>query len=207
MPDVKPPRRRDRAATRTTIVDAARDLFRDQGYARTTITDIATRAAVAPQTVYWAFGSKAALVREIRETWLQTAQTGERMQAVLAIAEPEPRLDAYAAFMARQWVTGAEAVAIQQDAMRVDPDVAMDVAATLDARAAALFEVVRPLGPVLAGDLTVEGAHDRLLALSLVEVYLELRARGWTPEAYERWLAETLRSQLLVTARFVSDRR
>jgi len=45
--------------------------------------------------------------------------------------------------------------------------------------------------------LTVDGAHDRLLALSLVEVYLELRGRGWTAEQYRDWLSQALRADLL----------
>ncbi len=43
MSPVKPIRKRDRDATRARIVDAARDLFVEQGYARTTIADIAVR--------------------------------------------------------------------------------------------------------------------------------------------------------------------
>ena len=111
--------------------------------------------------------------------------------------DPGERLDAFAAFMRHQWETGAAAVSIQRDAQRVDPDAAADVTAILDTRAKALFEVVRPLGPHLARGLTVERAHDQLLALTLVEVYLELQARGWSGEAYEAWLAAALRAQLL----------
>jgi AcrR family transcriptional regulator len=179
------------------IVDAARALFREQGYARTTITGIAKAAGVAPQTVYWAFGSKPQLVTEIRDAWLREAQTGERLAAVTEIEEPRARLDAFATFMTHQWETGSTAVAIQQDAMRVDADVARDVAATLARRAGGLLEVVRPLGPHLRAGLSVEQAHDRLLALSLVEVYLELRGRGWTAEAYRDWLSGVLLADLL----------
>jgi hypothetical protein len=81
--------------------------------------------------------------------------------------------------------------------MRVDADVARDVAATLARRAGGLLEVVRPLGPHLRAGLSVEQAHDRLLALSLVEVYLELRGRGWTAEAYRDWLSGVLLADLL----------
>jgi AcrR family transcriptional regulator len=161
------------------------------------VTDIATKARVAPQTVYWAFGSKAQLVAEIRDAWLAEAHTAERLKAVLEIRNPGDRLDAFASFITHQWETGSAAVAIQQDAMRVDPEVARDVAAILATRAAALSQVTRPLGADLRAGLTVELAHDRLLALSLVEVYLELRGRGWTAEAYRDWLSELLRSQLL----------
>jgi AcrR family transcriptional regulator len=195
--DVKPIRKRDREATRGRIVDAARDLFLEQGYARTTIADVARAAGVAPQTVYWAFGSKAGLVREIRDAWFAAAGTGERIAAVMAIDEPGARLDAFAGFMRHQWETGAAALSIQRDAQRVDPDAAADVAAILETRARALFGVVQPLGPHLTPGLTVERAHDILLALTLLEVYLELEARGWSGDDYEAWLAGALRSQLL----------
>jgi AcrR family transcriptional regulator len=197
MTSVKPVRRRDRESTRASIVDAARTLFRDQGYARTTITDIARVAGVAPQTVYWAFGSKPRLVTEIRDAWLRAAGTGERLAAVLGIEDGAARLDAYATFMTHQWETGSDAVAIQEEARRVDADVARDVTATLAGRAVALLEVVRPLGPQLRAELTVKVAHDRLLALSSVGVYLELRGRGWTADAYRDWLSDVLRSNLL----------
>ncbi|MDQ6682126.1 MAG: TetR/AcrR family transcriptional regulator [Chloroflexota bacterium] len=179
------------------MVDAARTLFRERGYARTTIKEIAAAAGVAPQTVYWAFGSKARLVIEIREAWLAEAHTAEGLQAVLTERDAGRRLAAFAAFMTHQWQTGSAAVAIQQDAMRVDPAVAVDVAETLARRAAALSQVTLPLGADLRSGVSVEMAHDQLLALSMVEVYLELRGRGWTAEAYRDWLTEVLRSQLL----------
>ncbi len=182
-------------------MQAARSLFRERGYARTTINDIAATAAVAPQTVYWAFGSKARLVTEIRDAWLGAARTDERLGSVLAETDPAQRLDACATFLTYGWVTGSEAVAIQQDAMRVDRDVAVDVTRILATRAASLFEVVRPLGEALRPGLTVEAAHDRLLALSTLEMYLELLARGWATEAYRDWLSELLRSQLLRRSR------
>jgi AcrR family transcriptional regulator len=194
---VKPTRKRDRDATRARIVDAARDLFVEQGYARTTIADIARAADVAPQTVYWAFGSKAGLVREIRDAWFVSAQTGERFGQVAAIDDPVARLDAFAEFMRHQWESGAAALSIQRDAQRVDSDAAADVTAILETRARSLFEVVRPLGPHLAPGLTVEKAHDLVLALTLLEIYLELQARGWSAEEYEAWLAAALRRQLL----------
>jgi AcrR family transcriptional regulator len=194
---VKPTRKRDRQATRGRIVDAARGLFVEQGYARTTIADIARTADVAPQTVYWAFGSKAGLVREIRDAWFASARTSERFGQVVALHDPVARLDAFAGFMRHQWESGAAALSIQRDAQRGDADAAADVTAILETRARALFEVVRPLGPHLAPGLTVEKAHDLVLALTLLEVYLELQARGWSADAYQAWLAATLRAQLL----------
>jgi len=192
------PRRRDRTETRARMLDAARQLFLERGYAGTTIPEIAAAAGVAVPTIYWAFGSKRAIVSEIRAAWLETARTGERLREVLAIDEPGARLDAYAAFMGNQWATGAEALSIQQDAMRADPEVAAEIAAVLAERAGRLKAVVAPLAAQLREPLTVETAHDLLLALSLLEVYRELRDRGWSDPEYKAWLGNVLREQLLV---------
>jgi AcrR family transcriptional regulator len=179
------------------MLEAARRLFLERGYAGTTIPAIAAAAGVAVPTIYWAFGSKRAIVTEIRQAWFETARTGERLRQVLAIDEPGARLDAYAGFMANQWATGSEALAIQQDAMRADPVVAAEVTAVLAERAERLKAVVVPLASRLREPLTVETAHDILLALSMLEVYRELRGRGWSDAEYQHWLGRALREQLL----------
>lgn len=51
-------------ATRQRVIDAAHDLFVTQGYGRTTIADVARDAGVSVETIYSAFGSKPALLRE-----------------------------------------------------------------------------------------------------------------------------------------------
>jgi AcrR family transcriptional regulator len=177
--------------------DAARDLFLGRGYAGTTMAAIAEAAGVAVPTVYWAFGSKRAIVTEIRESWLAQAETDARLRGVLTIREPGARLDAFGSFMANQWSTGAEALAVQRDAMHADPGVAEDVRAVLADRVEQLRAVTAPLAPRLRRGLTPETALDLLVALSLPEVYLELRERGWTSDRYAAWLGRTLRDQLL----------
>ena len=67
MPDARPYRstlRDDQArATRRRIVDAARDLFVEEGYARTTIDAVAARAEVSRKTVFTSVGGKVALLK------------------------------------------------------------------------------------------------------------------------------------------------
>ena len=53
-----PVRHEQAARTRARIVGAAGELFLAQGYARTTVRQIAEAADVAPDTVYATFGSK-----------------------------------------------------------------------------------------------------------------------------------------------------
>lgn len=58
------PRRRDAAATRRALLDAATELFAGRGYDRTTVRDIATRAGVNQALLFRYFGSKEALFAE-----------------------------------------------------------------------------------------------------------------------------------------------
>ena len=51
--------------TRQRVMDVAHDLFVSQGYGRTTIAEIARGADVSVETVYSAFGNKAALLRTL----------------------------------------------------------------------------------------------------------------------------------------------
>ncbi len=177
------------------MLEAARRLFLERGYAATTIPAIAAAAGVAVPTIYWAFGSKRAIVGEIRAAWLAEAGTARRLREVLAVEEAGARLEAYAAFMGHQWATGAEALAIQQDAMRADAEIAAEVAAVLAERAERLKAVLVPLVPRLRAGLGLETAHDILLALSLLEVYRELRARDWNDEQYCAWLGRASASR------------
>jgi len=52
-------------ATRRRMLDAAHDLFVARGYTATTIGAIAERARVAPQTIYFTFTNKRALLKEL----------------------------------------------------------------------------------------------------------------------------------------------
>jgi AcrR family transcriptional regulator len=179
------------------MLAAAEHLFIEQGYGRTTIAEIATAAGVAEQTVYWAFGSKRAILTELRNAWLAEARTGERLAEVLGVATPRDRLWAFASFMTHQWATGARVIAIHRDAMRVDAAVVAEVEEVLEQRAAALRAVVAPLGPAMRTGVTVDAAHDILLALSLDDVYRAFLARSWTDAQYQAWLGDALCLQLL----------
>src|SRR3954452_18705600 len=53
--------------TRTDIIGAARRLFASQGYASTSVKDIAREAGVSVQTLYDSVGSKADLVRRLND--------------------------------------------------------------------------------------------------------------------------------------------
>ena len=70
------------AATRAAIIQAARELFAQQGFFATKVEDIAARARVAPATVYTSVGGKHALLTVLMEqlaSWQPREQTFERI--------------------------------------------------------------------------------------------------------------------------------
>lgn len=96
-------RRREQAKqTRQLIIRAAHDLFIDPGYGRTTIAEIASAADVAVETVYAAYRSKPALLRQV---WYATLRGDDEdirlldrpeIRAVLAEPDLTARLRAHA---------------------------------------------------------------------------------------------------------------
>jgi AcrR family transcriptional regulator len=100
MSDARPynsPRRAlTAAATRRDIIDAARQLFLDRGYAQVTVSDIARAAGTAVKTVYASAGGKAEILSEIvgsavtgsgaRETVERVRETTDAASALAALA-------------------------------------------------------------------------------------------------------------------------
>ncbi|MEW9529451.1 TetR/AcrR family transcriptional regulator [Microbispora sp. NPDC049125] len=204
---VKGTRRAEQArATRRRIIDQARELFLRQGYAATTLDQIATQAGVAVQTVYFHFGNKATVLKEVVD--------------VLAVGDDEP-----VPMMDRPWVRrmreepdGRRALAIWlansraifarvapimrivRDAAGADPE----MAAQWETNQGQRFTAHRALTRELAGKgalrpgLPADEAADIVFALVSHEVYLLLTVeRGWTPARWERWANETLTATIL----------
>jgi AcrR family transcriptional regulator len=95
-------REAQRRRTRRTVVEAARDLFVERGYAATTIDAVAEAAGVSRKTVFDACGGKAALLKDAYD-WAvvgddEPVALSERpaVRAIQASTEPADAL--------RQWV-------------------------------------------------------------------------------------------------------
>ena len=187
--------RAERAAvTRRHIVVAARRLFAAHGYAATTLREIAVEAGVAVQTVYAVFGSKANILRALREDLMNDPAADEAF--VAAVAEPDPRraLALFARSIRLRWETGGDIVAIHADAAAADPSVRDEVDRVLATRRRGIETLVRSLEQ---HGLDAGGGARRMAiidALTLPELFAELvGVHGWSPDAYERWLADSLR--------------
>lgn len=91
------PRRSEAAAaTRLDILDAARRLFLDRGYAQVTVADIAREAGIAVKTVYASAGGKAEILQEIVGTAVSTSGAQETVDRVRRCADGVSALAALA---------------------------------------------------------------------------------------------------------------
>lgn len=73
------------------------------------------------------------------------------------------------------------------------------VRAANEAQTAAAFRVLAEhLGTMTALRVPVEDAVDILCALSGLDTFLLLAARGWTPERYEQFVLDLLTHALLL---------
>jgi AcrR family transcriptional regulator len=210
--DVKPrrryesPRRREQAAaTRQAILEAAERLFTERGYVGTSVAEVAEEARVALKTVYAVFGTKAEVLRALWNLRMrgdeEPVPMAERPWYREVVDEPDPR---------RRLALVAHNVRVVRDRTAHVTEIVRQ-AAPADEQLAELWERfqrefyeigVRGIVETLARDgalaTDVTTASDIGWTITHPDVYqLLVRKRGWGADAYERWLAETLSSQLI----------
>ncbi len=191
-------RERQADATKSQIARAARALFAEHGYAGTTIAAISAAADIPVQTVYSSLGSKAKILERITQSWMEEAQTVSLAQASLQETDARQQLRLLAELNRRQLEVGSDVVAIYQEAARADPRMASTLQHVLAAREREIRKLLRTTAPHHRSGLTLDGALDITLALTLVEVYRTLVIeRGWSARRYEGWLGDSLIAQLL----------
>ncbi|MEU7834011.1 MULTISPECIES: helix-turn-helix domain-containing protein [unclassified Nonomuraea] len=207
MSDVKRPNKRAEKAkeTRRRIRTAALELFTQDGYGATNLQDVADRAGVAVQTIYFVFGNKRALLKELVDVTIagddEPVATMDRPWYVAALAADT------AQDMLRAYVAGATAVLeriapigkVLEAAAASDPEVAALWPHDVDPRYVVQQRAAKALAgkPGARADLPVEEAADVLYGLLSPELYLLfVRERGWSRERWESWVGETLRGRL-----------
>ncbi len=191
-------RQRQALWTQRLIVDAARKLFLERGYAATTMDAIAKEAGVAVSTVYAIYKNKRAILRAIREAWHEQTHAREINEEASREPDPERRLRMVTQASRRQWEAGGAVVDVYVGAAAADREAAAELREALRGRRAALDRIVEGMEAALRPDLDVSRAAAILRALCRAELYRELvEESGWSPDEYEVWLFETLQEQLL----------
>jgi AcrR family transcriptional regulator len=199
------PRRREQAAaTRTAILEAAEKLFAEQGYASTTMAAIAAEAGVALKTVYVAFETKSGVLRALWNLLLRgddaDVPVAERDWYRAVLDEPDPRRqlerNARNSRVVKERAGGL--LDVLQGAAPTDPD----IEALWDRIQTEFYANQRAIVESLAAKQALR--HDVARATDILWTlnhpatwHLLVTERGWTPDDYERWFADTACAQLL----------
>lgn len=202
-------RRREQAErTRQDIIEAAHELFTDRGYAATTMVDVAAAAEVAVETVYRAVGSKAALLEAVIEAAVaggaaraqRLVQDRPAIRAVIDEPDPRRQLERYAATQPGIHARLGPLVRVLHAAADAEPS----LAATWDYLEGQRLDGMERFARLLADrgslrpGMSSDDARDVLWTLNSHAVYAKLvEHRGWTPQQYQDWLADTLAATLL----------
>jgi AcrR family transcriptional regulator len=196
-------RRQGAARTRTAILDAARELFTERGYAATPMTAIADRAGVALDTVYASVGRKPELARLLIETAISgtdqaiPAEQRDYVQAIQAAPDARTKIAIYAAAITAIAPRMALVLGIIQQAA-AEPELAALRTEIAGRRAANMRQFVADLATAAPLRLDPGQAADIVWATNSAELYqLLVGQRGWTPQRYEQFLADTWQRLLL----------
>jgi AcrR family transcriptional regulator len=199
-------RRQAAASTRQAIIDAARALFISQGYARTTMADIARAAEIALDTIYVAVGTKQVLFRTLIEAAIsgtdRAVPAADRDYVRAIAAEPTARgkLEVYTGALRPILERLAPLLRVLKEAAPAEPELAELWQGIADRRASNMRRFAAELAATgqLRADVDVATAADVIWATNAPEFYLLLVGdRGWSPETFERWLADAWARLLL----------
>ncbi|WP_207709589.1 TetR/AcrR family transcriptional regulator [Actinomadura macrotermitis] len=199
-----PVREESARRTRQAIVAAAAELFVAHGYAGTSLADVALAAGVARPTVTAATGSKPALLKLVLDQALagddDPVPVADRpwFRPVWDARSPGEALDAYAAVCTLIGGRAGPVFEVVRRSADSSPELA-DLWRTLqnNRKAGARMVILhaQALGPLA---LETTPAIDVLWLLNDPAHHLALvTEQGWSPDAYQEWLAATMRKSLL----------
>jgi AcrR family transcriptional regulator len=215
MTKSKPPKREydssrrqaQASETRRHILEAARKLFMERGYAGATAEAIAAEAGVAAQTIYAIFKNKKKMLVSLMNVSPTTGTEDhtpmpERpsVQAVSQEHDQRRQLEMFAQVVAANLDQVAVISEIMADAAKTEPDFDRILQKLNKQRLehmALAVQQVAANGP-FREKLDEGYARDTIWTLTSPEVFLLLtRDRGWSKEKYAEWLADMLTRALL----------
>jgi AcrR family transcriptional regulator len=205
-PDERPARQARTRRTREAVVEAARSLFVERGYAATTIESISDRSDTPQATVYRLFSSKLGILKAVLDVSVggddEAVPMADRPQvrALLSDEDAKKQLAGFAALLREVMARVGPVHRILADAARSDADAASLLAEIARQRHDGQRRIARSLARpgALRPGLRERDAADIIHAIASPEVYgLLVFDRGWSGERYEKWLRSILIDQLL----------
>ncbi|PZS16566.1 MAG: TetR/AcrR family transcriptional regulator [Pseudonocardiales bacterium] len=192
--------------TRAAVIDAARRLFLERGYAATTIQAISELSDTPQPTVYRLFSSKLGILTAVLDISIagddEAVAMVDRPQVRALVTNPDPHdtLTRFTALVGGLMVRTAPVHRVLEEAARSDQDAAAFLAEIARQRHDGQRRITRSLARAgaLRPGLTERHAADVVHALASPEVYrLLVTDRNWSGQRYEQWLSAILIDQLL----------
>lgn len=203
-----PRRQQQAAATRRTILEAAERLFLQDGYPATTMEAIAAEAGVSLKTAYLPFSTKSGLLRALWDLRLKSDDADapvvqhEWFREVLEEPDPVRKLQLNARNSAAAKTRIGGLFRVIRGAAEIDADCGALwrlIQSDFYANQQMIVESIHRGGGLRRG-LSVATGTDILWTLNHPDAWMLLSGqRGWSPHAYEAWLAQTSCAQLLGT--------
>ena len=188
--------------TRRQILEAARKLFMERGYAGATIEAIATEAKVAPETIYAVFRNKKRILINLMNVSSPTGVEDhtpmlERAgpQAVSQEHDQRRQLQMFAQDVAKNLEQVAPISEILVNAAKTERDVERILQRLINQRLEHMKFAVQQIAPNGPFREKVDEVYatDTVWTLTSPDVFLLLtRDRGWSKEKYAQWLADML---------------
>jgi AcrR family transcriptional regulator len=193
--------------TRRHILEAARKLFMERGYAGATAEAIAAEAGVSAQTIYAIFKNKKKILVSLMNVSPTTGvedhtPMSERpnVQAVSQERDQRRQLEMFAQVVAANLDQVAVVSEIMADAARTEPDFDRILQKLNKQRLEHMTLAVQQVaanGP-FRENIDEDYARDTVWTLTSPEVFLLLtQERNWSKEKYAQWLENMLTRALL----------
>lgn len=191
---------------RRAVVDAARGLFLERGYAATTVEAISEHSDVPPATIYRLFSAKLGILKALLDVSIagddQDLTLLGRPDIAALFDEPEPArlLAGFAAISIAINIRSTEVYRILVSAAGSDPEAAALLTnyTRMRDRGQELIAAALARAHALQPGMQQKDAADIIHALMSPELFrLLVVDRDWPPERYQQWLTSTLVQRLL----------
>jgi AcrR family transcriptional regulator len=184
--------------TRRRVLSAAHHLFTTQGYAETSLAQIARRARVSVDTVYASVGRKPQLLVAVHDMTLAggpepvPAEERDYVRAIRETATARGKIETYAAALGRLLPTTTPLMNALREAGTTEPQCHEVWQAISDRRAANMLRFAADLRATgeLRDDLTDRQVADLIWSMNSAEYFGLLAARGLTPRQYAEQVAD-----------------
>jgi AcrR family transcriptional regulator len=188
--------------TRRRILESARRLFVERGYAGTTVATIAAAADVSPETIYLSLGGKRGLLEGVMEITGPHDSAGDDEHWWRVVAElptTSERLAKMVEYSCRILARTRPIHAIIRGAADKEAFAAELGHRLLEERLSNQTERIRRyLGDDLTFGLSIAEAGERYCALASPDLYHVLTVElGWTAAHHQTWLTDLLHHELL----------